>query len=254
MPVSQRAFLEAVLDPARPAPSGLTDPAGGPAGRRFDVYRNTVVAGLSKALAEGYPAVRALLGADNFSLLARAYVRAHPPESPLMMHFGERLPGFLGTFEPVRNLAFLPDLARLEYAIRESYHAADAKPVDPAALVAVAPERLDRLRLSLAPAVRLVRSEWPVASLHGFALGGGDRPEVAPETALVCRPGFDPTVVALGPADAVFVAALADGTPLGAAVDAAAAVDPAFDPSRPLGQLIAGGAIAALQDDEETVP
>jgi hypothetical protein len=38
----QTGFATALLDPARPAPEGLVNPFGGPAGKRFDVYRNNV--------------------------------------------------------------------------------------------------------------------------------------------------------------------------------------------------------------------
>ena len=38
----QTAFTTALLDHAIPAPAGLTNPFGGPAGKRFDVYRNNV--------------------------------------------------------------------------------------------------------------------------------------------------------------------------------------------------------------------
>ena len=249
MGVNQSAFRAALLDPAAPVPRGLTDPAGRPAGARFDVYRNNVVASLAEALETGFPAVARLLGPEPFRAIAVAYARAHPPRSPLMMHMGGALPAFLETFPPTAQRGYLPDLARLELALRESYHAADAEAVPPDALAALAPETLAGMRVTLAPAVRLVRSRYPIVQIRAFALENGPRPRPAPESALVTRPGYDPQVAALDPAGAAFVAALADGEPLGPAAGRGAAQDPRFDPAVPLGALLAGGAVTALKKE-----
>jgi hypothetical protein len=249
MSVSQAAFRAALLDPQAAVPDGLTDAEGRPAGKRFDVYRNNVVASLAAGLETGFPALRALIGAERFRGLAIAYARAHPPSSPLMMHLGAEMPAFLAAFAPLAPLPHLPDLARLELAIRESYHAADAAPVEPADLGALAPEELAETRLALAPALRLVRSDHPVVSLRRAALDGAPAPRAAAETALVTRPGYDPQVVALSPAGAAFVGALATGATLGAAAEAGAARDPDFTPAAPLSALLQGGAIVALSKD-----
>ena len=130
----QDQFRAALLDPGLPVPQGLQDAQGRPAGKRFDVYRNNVVVGLIEALATAFPVIEKLLGAENFRVLAGAYVRAYPPRSALMMFYGDHLPAFLQGFEPVADLGYLPDVARLELAIRRCYHAADAIPVNPQSL------------------------------------------------------------------------------------------------------------------------
>lgn len=246
MSVGQAAFRAALLDPDAAVPDGLTDPAGRPAGKRFDVYRNNVVASLAAGLETGFPAIRALLGQDNFRTLAIAYARAHPPRSPLLMHMGADLPTFLAGFAPLRRYGYLPDLARLELAIRESYHAADADQVDPTALSAIPPEALPNLTVGLAPALRLVPSRYPIVSLRTTALGGTGRPEPKPETALVTRPGFDPDVIALTPAEGTFVAALATGASFGDATARGAAADPDFSPAPTVTALLQGGALTSL--------
>ncbi|TCP41383.1 DNA-binding domain-containing protein [Rhodovulum marinum] len=213
----QDAFAAALLDPDRAPPGRLTGAGGAPAGRRFDVYRNNVVAGLIEALETGFPVVRALVGAAFFRAMAGEFVRAHPPRTPLLMLYGEALPGFLAGFPPVAHLGYLPDVARLELALRDSYHAADAAPVDPGALAALSPQALARARLRLAPAVRLVRSDWPI---HGIwqAHHGGPRPPQGAQEVLVARPGFDPVPHLLPPGGYRGIAALRAGVPLGAAL------------------------------------
>lgn len=79
MTVSQTQFITAVLDPMIDTPQGLVDPNGNPAGKRFDVYRNNVVASLSDALGVAFPVVQKLVGDEFFRAMAGVYLRQHPP-------------------------------------------------------------------------------------------------------------------------------------------------------------------------------
>ena len=251
--MSQDAFRAALLDPGRPAPSGLRDGAGRAAGARFDVYRNNVAASLIEALEAGFPALRTLLGAARFRALALSFLRAHPPRDPRLMVYGADLPGFLEGFAPLARFGWAADLARLEMALREAYHAADAAPVDADTLGALPAEALAGARLRLAPALRLVVSRWPVAALHAHALGHGPRPAAGGEELLVTRPGFDPVTQVLPPGGAAAVAALAAGRTLAAAQEAGLGADARFDLGPVLAALLGGGAIAGLLPHEEEV-
>lgn len=252
MNVGQIAFHAALMDPCRAVPDGLIDPEGRAAGKRFDVYRNNVVGSLSGALAEAFPAIRKILGGENFGRLAGAFVRRYPPETPMIAFYGAALPDFLETFPPVRRLGYLPDVARLELAMRHSYHAADSTPMDARALQALASERLLGARFSIAPSVRIVASDWPVASIWSFNLEDGPKPDMRGETALVTRPGFDPQVTRLSPAGGVFVSALAGAETFGTALEAATNIEPDFDLAQALGALIAGNALVALYEEGPT--
>lgn len=242
--MSQSDFRAALLDPERPAPVGLTDPQGRPAGRRFDVYRNNVTVSLTEALRQAFPVIRALVGDEFFSAMARDFLRAHPPSSPLLMFYGEAMPAFLETFAPVAHLGYLPDVARLELALRQSYHAADAAPVAAEALQTLSPDALIAARLDLAPALRLVRSRWPIHAIWHANARGGTAPKAAvPEDVLIVRPDYDPVPERLPEGAAPFVATLMAGETVGAALDAGGE----FDLTATLGLLIGARAITAIK-------
>lgn len=245
--MNQTDFRTALLDPDLPVPAGLTDPQGRPAGRRFDVYRNNVTVSLTEALRQAYPVVCKLVGDDFFSAMAREHLRKHPPQSPLLMFYGTDMPAFLESFPPVRHLGYLPDVARLELALREAYHAADGERADIGALGELGPEALVATRLRFQPAVRLLRSDWPVLSIWA----ANSRGEPAPvsrqaEDVLIVRPDFDPEPLLLPPGGGAFVAAVMSGETLGKAAELA----PEALLAEVLGLLLRTGAIAHIKPGE----
>ncbi|MGR3794041.1 HvfC/BufC N-terminal domain-containing protein [Vannielia sp. SX4] len=232
--MSQSAFHTALLDPATPAPEGLIDPKGRPAGKRFDVYRNNVVVSLSEALAEAFPVCQAIVGEEFFTALAGQYVRQHPPRDPRIATWGTTLPAFLESFPPVAHLPYLPDVARLEQALRESYHAADSTPIDPATITTDS-------RFALAPSVRLVQSPYPIHAIWRFTRGEGSKPAPQAQSVLVTRPGYDPQLTVLQPQAPAFLAGLAAGETL------EEATPDGFDITETLTALITGGALTEPQ-------
>jgi len=247
--VDQDTFRQALLDPQAPRPAGLSDGHGQDAGRRFDVYRNNVTVALADALETAFPTIAKLVGAQNFKLLATSYLRQHPPSSPLMMFYGKEMPAFLQSFEPTKSIGYLPDIARLELALRHSYHAADASPLDPSVLQSTPPDTLMASKLKLAPATRLVRSQWPIFAIWAFnTLPGAPKPTMAAQDTLILRPDLDPEPHLLPPGGGAFVAALLEGTLLADAIETATNEDPAFDLSAMLALLLSNNALTDLKD------
>lgn len=242
--MSQAAFAAALLDPEAEVPRGLVDPWGNRALKRFSVYRNNVAGSLTRALEAAFPTVRKLVGEEFFAALAGVYLRAHPPQSRMLMLYGEAMPAFLEGFPPVATLGYLPDVARIDQAMRESYHAADSAPLPEAEFQRLLGEDIAGLRLHLAPAVRLVRSRWPVVAIWEANHEGGPPPRSEAEDALILRPDFDPRPHRLPRGGAAFLAALLEGQRLGDAVDAAEGPDL----SAILALLIQGRAIIGVSE------
>ncbi|WP_333713990.1 HvfC/BufC N-terminal domain-containing protein [Yoonia sp.] len=242
--VTQSQFRTAMLDAAVALPAGIVNPDGAPASKRFDVYRNNVAVGLSDALETAFPVTRKLLGDEFFRAMAGVFLRTHPPKSPLMMFYGEAMPQFLRRFGPTRTLGYLPDVAKLELALRQAYHAADADPVQPEALAAIAPDALMETRLRLAPAVRTITSDFPIHAIYrANTQTGAPKPVMQPEAVLITRPGFDPQIHAINAAGAACVKALSQGKSLGHAL---ASSDDTLDLGAVLGLLLAQGAVTEI--------
>jgi hypothetical protein len=249
MTVAQTDFATALLDPSRAVPEGLLAPDGAPAGRRFAVYRNNVAVSLTEALKTGFPVLTKLLGEENFRALAGLFLRAHPPASPVLMHYGAEMPGFLASLPQLAHLPYLADVARLELALRAAYHAADAPVLGAGDLAARPADQLMRARVTLHPALRIVASPWPV---HGIwarnMVEGAPKPAPRAETVLVTRPDFDPVQTLLPPGADSFLAALGAGLRFGDAIDVAGTEAPGFDLAGTFSALLTAGAFTGLED------
>ncbi|OAN96729.1 HvfC/BufC N-terminal domain-containing protein [Sulfitobacter geojensis] len=250
---NQSAFRAGLLDPATPVPDGLLDHASRPAGKRYDVYRNNVTQSLIDAMKAAFPLVAKLLGEVNFTQLARDFVRQHPPSSPLMMFYGAEFPDFLSAFAPLAHIGYLPDAARLDLALRRSYHAADAVPFDPGGFQSLSPEALLEATLTLAPATVVLRSAWPLYDIWAFNQNpDADKPRNMPQDVLITRPAFDPTPHLLPSGAGLWLHALDHKTLFGAAHDKAVAATPDFDLTSSLGLILATGALATLNHKDLT--
>jgi len=244
MTVSQTAFRQGLFDPELPAPVGLINPDGGQATKRYDVYRNNVAVSLSDALEAAFPVIRKLVGDRFFRAMAGVYLRKHPPTSPLMMFYGDKMPQFLRRFGPAQQLAYLPDMAKLELAMRHAYHAGDADPIDAAALGALAPDQLMAAKLAFAPATTVISSSFPVYSIYRANTDpSAPKAVMQPEALLITRPAFDPAVHLLTPASATCITALQKGDPLGVAMSTAGND---LDLGATLGLLLGQGVVTTL--------
>ncbi len=129
------------------------------------VHRQTVRHALLEALRAAFPAVGVAVGADYFDALAAEFIARHPPRSPVLQTYGATFATFVSGFPPLHDWPWLADLARVDWARREAYHAADATPIAPSSLSSFTPASLSSARFTLHPSLRLLDSIHPVFSL-----------------------------------------------------------------------------------------
>jgi hypothetical protein len=185
-------------------------------------YRNNVRFNRTDALTEAFPTVHALVGNDYFDGLARAYVQTTPARHADLHREGETFPDFIADFEPARDLPYLPDVARLDWARHRAYFADDIHPTDLSALATLSPAAHGSLRLVTAPGLACVASPWPIWSIWGAHHDQCTFPRLdqGGETALVWRDrAMVVQTTAIEPDMASVLLASRDGQPL-AALDA----------------------------------
>lgn len=229
----QRAFAAGVFNDALDVLAHIRDGAF-PAARHLQVYRHNTFANLTDALVADYPVVHRLVGEGFFAYAADSYIRRHPPRSGNLHDFGGDFAGFLAAFPAAQSLAYLPDVARLEWAWQEAYHAADAAPLSPDALAAVAPAHYGSLVFRLHPSARLLASDYPVLRIWQVNQPEfeGDQGVDLAEGAvrlLVARRRLDVEIGPLTAGEYVWLTALAAGRPLAAATETALTAATNFD-------------------------
>jgi len=185
---------------------------------RAAIYRRNLLANLRDALGAAYPVVRRLVGEAFFAEAADCFARAHPSTSGDLHRYGDGFCAFLEGYAPARSLAYLPDVAQLEWAVARAFHAADARAFDFAALAAIPEDTRGAVVLALQPAATLIRSDYPIASIWEANQpdrdGTPERAEGA-ERALVYREGFVVRVRALAGHEWALLDALSHAATLG---------------------------------------
>jgi hypothetical protein len=149
----QREFLEAILAAPEPADA------------RLAVYHRGARANHEAALAAAYPVVRRLVGGPFFSEAAARFGDAVASVSGDLHAYGPQFAVFLARYPHARELDFLPDVARLEWAVHESRYAGEDGGFDFAALGAVPAEAVAGVHIHLRPCVRLMSSPHPILAI-----------------------------------------------------------------------------------------
>jgi hypothetical protein len=235
LPELQRAFAAALIaGDEQPLQDCIIGASSMHAASALAVYRNNVFSNYRKALRDDYAAVLALVGEGFFQGACDAYIRHHPSPSGDLNDFGCAFARFLDSWPPAGQLAYLPDVARLEWAIHLAFNAADAIALELASLAQVAPERVPQLRFDLHPSAQLIRSAYPVASIWRVstdAAGTDERVDLdaGEDRLLVIRRVSGVAIESLAPGEWAALQALSQGCDLEEAHNRAVSADSAFE-------------------------
>lgn len=244
-PNGQTGFTAALLSPDVETPQGIVDPQGRIAPKRFAVYRNNVTVSLIDALCAAFPRVLTMVGEDFFREMARRFVRATPPTSPLIMQYGYEFPAFIAAFEPAKQIPFLADIAHLDRAWLDSFHEADSPLLDAHKFAGVGEDELAGAVFSPQSSFYIIKSKFPLVTIWNAAKAGtppilSETP--APEWALVVRPLYDVDVISVSAAEGGFFEDLKIGKNLGQAAENAMVNDEQFDFAAALAKVVNCGA------------
>jgi len=218
---------------------------------RLDIYRHHVVTTLTDVLQAAYPVLCRLVDTRFFAYVAHHYIQQHPPMAPCLFTYGDAMAEFLWQFPACRELPYLPDVARLEWALNVAWYAEDKAALEPARLGAVPPDVLGAVRLQFDPAVSYIASPWPIV-----AIWQAHQPDADPQAPIpldaggirleVRRLHDDVTFRPLPAGAFAWRQALQARHTLEAAIDAALDIDPHFDLTAALQAVLAEGLLVDL--------
>jgi len=130
---------------------------------RLEIYNRQYWYRILGALAEDFPALRALIGAERFESLSIAYLTEHPSRSFTLRNLGSKLPEWLFAHPEYagRRHRLAVDLARMEWAFVEAFDAPERDPLTQRQIAALQGES----KLTLQPCLQLVALSYPADDL-----------------------------------------------------------------------------------------
>lgn len=229
----QQLLLDALLAwPAESAMQIIAIEAIDPGARGLKAYQANGHALAARALRAAYPVVAQLVGDESFSDLARAVWHAQPPTRGDIAHWGDGLAVFLETSAQLQDDPYLPDVARVEWALHLCGGAPDAQ-ADLASLALLTTHAPECLQLRMPPGCSVFRSAWPIASIVGAHIDGIPTLQEAgallrrgeAQDAVVWRAGLRPRVRLALAGEADGLQLLIEGGSLAQALDGAPELD-----------------------------
>lgn len=170
--------------------------------RGLRVHANTISHARLVALEETFPRTRAYLGEEEFNRLSRRFVEEGGAERRSLNDTGAGFADWLG--DPRAT-----DLARVEWAWLESYHAADARALAFADLIGLDETELLALPVRRHPAAHIVALTSDAAPLADPAFAADTR------VLLVTRPDAEVRLFAIEPVAAAALGMAEEIAPVG---------------------------------------
>jgi hypothetical protein len=131
-------------------------------GERLAIYANAYFYRLLDVFKEEFPATLSVVGDVSFHNLITSYLNEFPPVEPSILHAGRCLPDYIRAHPFSERWPYLADLARLERADLEIFHARTAPALNVATLRGVLPDDWPKLILQMHPAARILDLKWRV--------------------------------------------------------------------------------------------
>jgi len=210
---SQQRFQQAVLS-GDVAPGLFVAEGHGVAGG-LELYLTAYRARLQAALRDNYPVLHRALGDEAFAALANDYIAAQPSRFRSIRWFGDALSAFVDAAPERLPHPALADVARMDWAMRGAFDAADALLLTPSDLAALAPDDWAAQRFVLLPSFRMVELNWAVEpvwrALNENAAAETATPEPLSHVLLVWRPALDCLWRSVGKSEAAALNALRQG-------------------------------------------
>ncbi len=159
----QKDFIEAIFGGDKaPAAKHVIGDDTLTAEQRFGIYKGSVHGILSQALGLTFPVCKALVGDEFFNRMCDCFIDEYPPTTSFFAEYGSNLPTFLNSFEPVKDLPYLADVARLEWARQHVWHQQNDETGDFSQLAELTEEQQSQVKFCLTKTLRLIKSNYRI--------------------------------------------------------------------------------------------
>jgi hypothetical protein len=174
------------------------------------------------ALTLAYPTIVALLGDDFFRAMALFFVEITAAHSANLNEDGANFADFIAQFPPTAPYPYLPDCARLDWALHCAHFSLDCSALTAAQFVAIVgdSQQLAKLQLHFHPSMHLLQSSWAIDDIwrmHHGASAPSDW-QCAQNILVWRKPQFGEETKQVSDSDAAVIAALMAGQRLGASL------------------------------------
>lgn len=195
---------------------------------RLKIYRTNIIGSLSDVLSSTFPAIKKLVGEAFFGTMARSFIFRSPPQAACLNIYGAGFDEFIKTYDPAKSLPYLADMATLEYALNQAYHAPDDTALEPQALRTA---DLENIQFTPRASAFLIQSDYALDALHAFCSDETQTPPQIekPICLLVHRPELETQITPLSDDEFMLLQQLFDGKTFGTAVENTLKDYPDFD-------------------------
>ena len=132
----------------------------------LEIYSNAYRVRLEETLAQDFPALKQLLGADVFQAMAFEYIDKHPSTSFSLRTFGQRLPSFLSSDPNYSDQPYLAELAAFEWQLTDVFDVADSPVAGIEDMATVPAESWPGLMVKLHSSIRWLTLRWNVGEIY----------------------------------------------------------------------------------------
>lgn len=129
---------------------------------RFGIYRGSVHGILKQALGLTFPVCKQIVGDTFFDRMCGLFIDQYPPKTSFFAHYGDEFYHFLMQFEPVNDLPYLPDVARLEWGRHAVWHEKAHEHVDFSGLAELTETEQAHVVFKLAKTLHLLQSNFRI--------------------------------------------------------------------------------------------
>lgn len=186
----------------------------------LSIYQNSSRAALLNVLRETYAVCVKITGDEFFDAMAMLYINETPSKSPNIDHYGESFPEFIASFPYAKQLPYLSDVARLEWAWHKALHAENVEKFNSTSLAQLPEKDHPNVIFQLPPSATMVASSYPIHDIWHFNQEDYEgEPTISLDKGgvklLVWRQNMDMRIDVLEKDEWDFLSAIKQGIPIG---------------------------------------